>query len=115
EEIVQDLFISLWDKRATLHIAHLPSYLYQAVKFKALSYIESQIVQEKYWNYYKAFIPQKENATEMAVRYNDLVEVIERGMETLPEKSKKVFQLNRLEGHSIAEIANLLNLSEKAI
>ena len=115
EEIVQDLFVSLWDKRATVTINHLPSYLFQAVKFKAITYIESKLVQEKYWNYYKRFVPQKENATDMAVGYNDLVQAIEEGMAQLPEKSKKVFRLNRLEGHSIAEIASSLNLSEKAI
>lgn len=36
-------------------------------------------------------------------------------MEGLPQKTKKVFQLNRLEGRSVPEIANVLNLSEKAI
>ena len=51
EEIVQDLFISLWDKRATQSIRHLSSYLYQAVKFKVLNYIDSRMVEEKYRNY----------------------------------------------------------------
>jgi RNA polymerase sigma-70 factor (ECF subfamily) len=36
-------------------------------------------------------------------------------MEGLPNKTKTVFQLNRLEGRSIPEIAAALNLSEKAI
>lgn len=115
EEIVQDIFVSLWNKRASVTINHLSSYLYQAVKFKALNYIASKLVQEKYWDYYKTFIPQKENATDIAVEYNDLLQAVEEGMEGLPEKSKRVFRLNRLEGHSIAEIAASLNLSEKAI
>lgn len=115
EEIVQELFTSLWDKRASNTINHLPSYLFQAVKFKALNFIESRVVQEKYWNYYKAFIPQKEDATEIVVEYNDLMGAFEQGMEQLPEKSKKVFRLHRIEGWSVPEIASLLNLSEKAI
>jgi RNA polymerase sigma-70 factor (ECF subfamily) len=72
-------------------------------------------VQKKYWDYYKTFIPHQENLTERAVEFNELLEALEEKMEYLPEKSKKVFKLNRLEGHSIAEIANTLNLSEKAI
>lgn len=115
EEIVQELFIALWDKRATQSIKHLSSYLYQAVKFKVLNHIESKLVQEKYWSFYRNFIPQKEDVTANTVEYNDLLEAIEQGMNTLPEKSKKVFRLNRLEGHSVPEIASLLNLSEKAI
>lgn len=115
EEIVQDIFTSLWDKRASLSINHLPSYLFTAVKYKALNYIESRLVYEKYWDYYKHYVPQQEDATESIVEFNELMEAIEEGMEHLPEKSKKVFRLNRLEGRSVPEIANILNLSEKAI
>lgn len=115
EEIVQNLFISIWDKRATLFINNLSSYFFTAVKHRVLNALESQIVHKKYWDYYKKFIPSHENFTERAVEFNELLEAIEKRMEYLPEKSKKVFRLNRFEGHSIAEIANSLNLSEKAI
>jgi RNA polymerase sigma-70 factor (family 1) len=115
EEIVQNLFISLWDKRATLSIDNISSYFYIAVKHKVLNAIESQIVHKKYWDYYKTFIPAHENFTEQAIEFNELLAAIEKRIEHLPEKSKKVFQLNQFEGRSIAEIANTLNLSEKAI
>ena len=114
-EIVQDLFISLWDKRASHSILHLPSYLYTAVKNKALNYIASQIVREKHWDYYKKFVQEEDNVIEHPAEFDDLMEAIENGIEHLPEKSKKVFRLNRLEGQTIQEIAVTLNLSEKAI
>lgn len=115
EEIVQELFASLWDKRTTLSITHLQPYLFTAVKYKALNYIESKLIHDKYWEYYKHFVPQQENATAVTVEYNELRAAIEEGIQHLPEKAKQVFRLNRLEGHSIPEIATLLNLSEKTI
>ena len=115
EEIVQELFISLWDKRASLSINNMPAYLFTAVKYKSLNYIDSRLVFEKYWEYYRQFVPQQEDSTALAVEFNELMGVFEAGMEDLPEKSKRVFRLNHIEGHSIPEIANLLNLSEKAI
>lgn len=115
EEIVQDIFTTLWDKRATLQINNFSSYLFTTVKNKSLNYIQACLVRKKYWDYYKQFIPQYEESTEKAVAYNELVEAIEHEMILLPEKSEKVFRLNRLEGHSIPEIASILNLSEKAI
>lgn len=115
EEIVQNLFISFWDNRHSLSINNFSSYFYIAVKHKVLNIIEARLVQKKYWEYYKAFIPHDENATERAVEFNELLAAIEERMKHLPEKSKEVFKLNRLEGHSIAEIASALNLSEKAI
>ena len=114
-EIVQDLFISLWNNRLSQTISHLPSYLYFAVKNKALNYIASQIAREKHWDYYKKFIQEAENATEYPAEFVDLIDAIENGIEHLPEKSKEVFRLSRLEGRSIPEIADTLNLSEKAI
>lgn len=115
EEIVQNLFTSFWDNRHTVSVKNISSYFFIAVKHKVLNIVESQIVQKKYWDYYKKFIPREENATERAVEFNELLTAIEEKMNRLPEKSKEVFKLNRLEGHSIAEIANSLNLSEKAI
>lgn len=115
KEIVQEIFTSLWDKRATASINHLPSYLFTAVKYKVLNYIDSRLVYEKYWDYYKRYVPTHEDATESAVEFNELMGAIQEGMEHLPEKSKDVFRLNHLEGHSVPEIADLMNLSEKTI
>ena len=115
KEIVQDLFISLWNKRATLTIDHLPSYLYAASKNRVINYVASQTVLKKHWDYYKTFIVKDSNVSQNDVDLNELKEALEDGIELLPEKSKKIFRLNRLDGRSITEIANLLNLSEKAI
>jgi RNA polymerase sigma-70 factor (ECF subfamily) len=43
------------------------------------------------------------------------VKALEEGVKELPEKTQEVFRLSRVEGHSVAEIAKRLNLSEKAI
>ena len=93
----------------------MSSYIFTAIKYQALNIIESRIVHKKYWDYYKNYIPQQEDVTEKTVHFNELMEVIEEGMDHLPEKTKTIFKLNRLEGRSVHEIANILNLSEKAI
>lgn len=115
EEIVQNLFISFWERRRTQLIHNISSYFYTAVKRKVLNLIESQLVRKRYWDYYRNFTPQEENLTERTVEFNELLEAIIKSMEHLPEKSKKVFKLSHMEGRSIAEIANSLNLSKKAI
>jgi RNA polymerase sigma-70 factor (family 1) len=115
QEIVQDLFITLWDKRASLSINHFPSYLQSAVKNKVLNYVQSQKTRRKHWEYYRLFIPASDLVTENDVNLNELIDAFENGIEHLPEKSKRVFKLNLLEGRSITEIADSLNLSEKAI
>jgi RNA polymerase sigma-70 factor (ECF subfamily) len=115
EEIVQNLFIALWDKRSTLSINNVSSYFFTAVKNRALNIIESLIVHKKYWDYYKNHIPSQENVTERTIEFNELLEAIEKQVAYLPEKPKIVFTLNRLEGRSTHEIARILNLSNKTV
>ena len=115
EEIVQDLFTTLWDKRATLSIGNVYAFIFTCVRNKSINYIESQLVRKKYWDYYKAFIPQQEESTRREVEFNELMQAVETCVETLPEKSRSVFRLSRLEGMPNREIAERLNLSEKSI
>jgi RNA polymerase sigma-70 factor (family 1) len=115
EDIIQNIFSALWEKRETLMITDLSMYLHTAVKNRIINIIRSRITQRKYWDYYKVFIPQQQNMTEHAVAFGDLQEAVGEAVSMLPEKSREVFKLSRIEGRSNAEIANLMNLSEKAI
>ena len=115
DEIVQELFITLWNKRSSLTIHNFSSYLYASIKNKCLNYIESKIIERKHWEHYRQFIPKSDPVTEKMVSYETLLEAINTSMESLPKKTRRVFQLNRLEGRSVSEIADVLNLSEKAI
>jgi len=115
EEIIQSIFSSLWEKRASLAITQLSFYLQTAVRNSIINLIRSRVTQQKYWDYYKTFIPGQQAITENEVEFDDLNEAVEEAVNHLPEKSKKVFRLSRFEGRSNAEIAKLLHVSEKAI
>ncbi|NOS55322.1 MAG: RNA polymerase sigma-70 factor [Cyclobacteriaceae bacterium] len=115
EEIVQDIFTSLWVKREELLITNLQYYLSASVKNKVLNYVRSQIVHEKYWDYYKKYLVGPNDVTEEIIYYNDLKEAVEKGTSFLSKKGKTIFQLNRIDGYSVPEIAKQLNLSEKTI
>lgn len=115
EEIVQELFLKLWVRRKELKIINLSHYLMGSVKKRIVDSMRSKLVEEKYWNYYKAFVPQSFEQTESAVSYNELNHKIQQAIEQLPPKSQIVFKLNRLEGRSVSEIAGFLKLSERAI
>lgn len=115
QEIVQDIFASIWERRSSLHIHAVSNYLSVAVKYRTINHIKRQLAFRKYSNLYKAFVKVSEEKTLEAVEFNNLTEAIEEGVQKLPEKTQLVFRLNRMEGKSISEIAVKLNLSEKAI
>ena len=115
QEIVQEIFSGIWERRDSLHIEAVPNYLAVAVKYRAINYIKSQLAFRKYSNLYKAFVKVSEEETMETVQFHNLTEAIEESVQKLPEKTQLVFRLNRMEGKSIAEIAIKLKLSEKAI
>lgn len=115
EEIVQEIFVNLWQGRESLLILNLPHYLKAAVKLRIISRIRSQIVREKYWNYYKDFIAGASSEVEELVEYEDLGSALEKAIEKLPEKSQLVFKMNRIEGLSINEISDKLKVPRRTI
>ena len=115
EEMAQEIFMKLWDKRADLAIDNFSAYLYTCVKHRCINYIESKIARKKHWEHYKVFLPLEDDSTNRTVAFNDLREAMEKGLNTIPKKSKMIFRLNRLEGKSVKQIAGQMNLSEKAI
>ena len=115
EEVIQTIFSGLWEKRASLLITNLTWYLNTALRNRVLNIIRDKIPQERYWNYYKTFIPRHEDMTDQVVAFDELNDAVELAVKSLPEKSRQVFKLSRLEGRSNAEIATLLQVSEKAI
>jgi RNA polymerase sigma-70 factor (family 1) len=115
EEVTQAIFSSLWEQREKLSIEDLGAYLHASVKNRIINIIRSRITREKYLDYYHKFLPSSQNSTEEVVEFDDLSEVLEAAVNRLPEKSRKVFRLSRMEGRSNTEIANLLKVSEKAI
>lgn len=115
EEVIQGIFSVLWEKREKLLITNLSYYLNTALRNRILNIIRDRIPHQKYWSYYKAFIPQHAETTEEVVAFEDLNSAVELAVSNLPEKTRQVFKLSRLEGRSNAEIASLLKVSEKAI
>jgi len=115
EELVQEIFVQLWEKRETLHIQSLEKYLVRSMKYAVIDHIRSQIIKNNYISYYKAFIDQEESDTENLVAVNDLATYLEKGLKILPDKSREVFRLSRMESWPVTKIASHLQLSEKGV
>ncbi len=115
EEIVQELFTTLWEKRNILIITNLSHYLFSSVRHRVINTVRSKVVHKSYWEFYRSFIPSSNSSTEEVVQYNDLSKAFENAVNALPEKSQAIFRLSRFEGKSVQEIAKSLKLSEKAI
>jgi len=113
EEIIQEIFTSLWEKRMSSNIEHLENYLNGAVKFQVINYIRSHKLRQDKLT--KLQVTNTDNSTEAAIAVNNLNAAIQNALALLPEKTREVFTLSRFEQQPVKEIAKRLNLSEKAV
>jgi RNA polymerase sigma-70 factor, ECF subfamily len=113
KEIVQDLFVYLWEHRDKLSInISIKAYLYRAVRFNALRRLEN----EKKLGIRMDIIPEPDDPEfNDHLEYAELQTQISEAIEALPEQCQHIFKLSRFEQLKYAEIAEKLNLSVKTI
>lgn len=116
EEIVQELFIWIWQEREKLVIkSSLNGYLFRAVRNRCLHHIGHRKVEERYATDLMAGGHPLSSAADEEVNYNELQEIIAGIMEKLPEKCGKIFIMSRFEGMKYSEIAEKLSVSVKTV
>lgn len=115
EELVQNLFVSLWEKREEAVIENVERYLFTSLKYLVLNHIRSRMMEARYVSYAERTQSQKDNGTEASVALSDLAEALEAGLSCLPEKTMVIFKMNRQEHHSVKEIAQSLNLPTRTV
>ena len=112
EEIVQDIFADIWQKRQTLQIRNnLSSYLCTAIKYAVLDYIRSQDTKDAYVAEMMKVAESAESPIEQGVEFSELDFHVNKSIDALPEKCREVFTMSRYENYSVREIAEKLNIS----
>ncbi|UOR07328.1 RNA polymerase sigma-70 factor [Hymenobacter aerilatus] len=115
EELVQDLFAALWHKRVSSHIERLPHYLHKALQYRIIDYLRVRTTHAGYLSYRQAQPLAPDRSTEELVAADDLSVALAESITQLPESTREVFRLSRLEHQSIPEIADRLHLSPKTV
>jgi RNA polymerase sigma-70 factor (ECF subfamily) len=116
EEIIQNVFISLWENRNTLIDSNsLKDYLYKMVVNRIYNHFKHQAIRQKYLVHAETQDSLEDDHSQQIIYYNDLKGTIDNLIETLPERQKMVFKLSRYEGLSHKEIADRLGLSVRSV
>ena len=114
EEIVQDIFTSLWVNRQTTIIQSLPAYLTTAVKYKVINHLSREMSHHAYKHeQQKRGIALQDNCTEESVLLDDFNGALEREIEKLPAKRRQIVRLHKNEDLSLKQVATRMGISEK--
>jgi len=107
-DIVQDSFMRMWERSADITSDKAKSYLFTTAYHTMIDMIRKDkritAADDTHMNNLVTF-----NS------YNDLQEVLNRALDTLPEIQKVVITLRDYEGYSYEEIGNITNLTESQV
>jgi len=115
QDIIQDVLLTVWNKRFENSFDSLKSYLFTAVRNRALDLFSRKKVEEKYMSSLQSFIDISNESADFLVRERDLSSLIEREIQALPPKMREIFQLSRKEKLTHKQIAAVLNISEHTV
>lgn len=114
EDVVQDVFVSLWENKEYLEIRYLKTYLYNAARNRMLNYLrntENRVVLLTEW------MKEKET-TETSPDCYDLEEfsvVLKKAVDQLPERCREIFILNKEHKLTYQQIADQYHISVKTV
>ena len=115
EELVQDIFTSLWVNRKKVTVQSLSYYLLTAMKYKVINYLRHEMVKSNYVLREKELASLLDNSTEENVLLNDLELALDHEITKLPAACQTVFKLSRQQNLSMKQVANQLGISEKTV
>ncbi|PSL23394.1 RNA polymerase sigma-70 factor [Chitinophaga ginsengisoli] len=110
EDIVQEIFVSLWASRERSEIKHLYTYLATATKYSIFHYFAQPARNTDSLEELHTLAADHSTAD---TRF--LEEEIRREIDRLPEKCRLVFRYSREEGLANKIISEKLNISTKAV
>ena len=113
EDLIQDLFIQLWNKRATISVTvSLNAYLSASVKHEVFRVIRKRIAESDTNTVMQS--DKSYNAQEL-IEYKEFLAHTQQLIAKLPVKCQEVFVLSREDQYSHKKIAAQLNISSKTV
>lgn len=118
EELIQELFTILWEKREDWDMdteKSIRAYLYKSARNLALNQIKHQKIKDKYES---EWMSRKENPV---IEFHDqkreqqIRNAIDQAIEELPARSKMTYKLHRYDGLTYPEIAEVMEVSVKTV
>ena len=116
-EIVQDVFLKLWEAREDIKPEDsLNSYIFSVARNKCINKLRRRHVESKYTEILQlVYAENREISPHDSLLANELGNEFAIAIEKLPDKCREIFDLSRIEGLRYSEIASMLQISVKTV
>nr|WP_295921897.1 sigma-70 family RNA polymerase sigma factor [uncultured Dyadobacter sp.] len=114
EEMVQELFLRLWENRQKNLIENPEAYLKTALRYSVIGFIKAKLANMQA-ELGEASDQAADQLADTGVGLTELSAALENALNMLPQKTRLVFQMSRFEQRSTSEIASQLGLTDRAV
>ena len=112
EDVVQEAFIAVWQKRRELDPHLSPeAYLFKTAKHLTLNTLRKETNGITARKHFRERLKQYSDDTENTILHNDLRRNTEQALMNLPPQQQQVFRLSRFEGLSFEQISERMQIS----
>lgn len=116
KDIVQEVFVSLWNRRFELgEIRSLKAYLFTSARYQGLSFINNKFTKQKYLNSLATVFSEESDLLNEQLDAGELNRLIDVEISNLPSKMREVFILSRRDNLSYKQISEKLDISDKTV
>lgn len=113
EDIIQEIFVNLWERRNDVQIINISAYLYQSLKYKIFNHFRNSKYKRQLLERLNIFVEKMDISNSYEIY--ELTERVENIISKLPEQRRKIFRLSRNENFSNKEIAQKLGISIQTV
>jgi RNA polymerase sigma-70 factor (ECF subfamily) len=113
QDITQNIFVSLWERRNEVNIQTLKPYLQQATRFAVFKAIRDQQTDKEFYGRLAEITA--DIITDDPLLFKEQQELLKGIINRLPEDCREAFRLSREENLTYKQIATLLGVSEKTV
>jgi RNA polymerase sigma-70 factor (family 1) len=113
-DIIQNVFTDLWNRRATLDLNNPSAYLHTAVRFQVLKQVSRNPKNNAFTESFETELISP-LTTDGEVLEKEVKVLIELFIKALPQKRRDIFLMYYFKGLSTSQIANQLNVSQKTV
>lgn len=115
EEIVQEVFESVWFRRQDLRIDSLRFYLRSMVRYKVIRYFRNSVTRRKYAQHFLLFEAVYEQLDGEELDFSALQSTLQKAIGELPNRCQEALKLRLTEDLSNGDIANRMNITLKTV
>jgi RNA polymerase sigma-70 factor (ECF subfamily) len=113
QDVIQNIFVSLWHRKETVQIGNLKAWLQQATRFAVFTAIREKKHDESF--YERLASVTAEIITDNPLLFKEQQQLLKQLIDSLPEDCREAFRLSREENMTYKQIAALLGISEKTV